>query len=236
LLRFKTQIPYIIILTTLFAMIMSDIFSGVCLAALFRNDKTAFNTTNLIRLHIMANSDSPEDQELKLAIRDAVLSEVKGYLAHAGTKQEVWQILSGSLKRIEDAARDAISAHGESYDVKVELGTFAFPSCSYGDLNVPAGDYDAVRVILGSGTGQNWWCVLFPPLCFIELADDGRIKGLDPNISPGEALQKLNLNLGASYKSASYKAPIDSVLLSTTLIVERLALSGQPTLSLRGLL
>ena len=236
MLRFKTQIPYIIILTTLFAMIMSDIFSGVCLAALFRNDKTAFNTTNLIRLHIMANSDSPEDQELKLAIRDAVLSEVKGILPMPVQNKRYGRYSPVALKGLK-MLREMPSQRTEKATMsKLNLGHLPFRHAATGILTCLPVIMMLFESSLAAAQFKNWWCVLFPPLCFIELADDGRIKGLDPNISPGEALQKLNLNLGASYKSASYKAPIDSVLLSTTLIVERLALSEQPTLSLGGLL
>jgi stage II sporulation protein R len=231
LLRVKTAKPHLITLIMLCAMVMSEMFCGACLAALLGDEQTAFNTTNLIRLHIMANSDSPEDQALKLAIRDTVLMEVKGLLVEATTKYEVWQILSESLKKIEDAARNEIGARGKCYEVTVELGTFAFPPCSYGDLQVPAGDYDAIRVMLGSGTGRNWWCVLFPPLCFIEVADDGKIQGLDTSTSPGEALLRLDLSL-----KTSYSTPWDLRFRSTIPVLERFAFSRRLSLSLRDLL
>jgi stage II sporulation protein R len=215
LLRVKTAKPHLITLIMLCAMVMSEMFCGACLAALLGDEQTAFNTTNLIRLHIMANSDSPEDQALKLAIRDTVLMEVKGLLVEATTKYEVWQILSESLKKIEDAARNEIGARGKCY----------------GDLQVPAGDYDAIRVMLGSGTGRNWWCVLFPPLCFIEVADDGKIQGLDTSTSPGEALLRLDLSL-----KTSYSAPWDLRFRSTIPVLERFAFSRRLSLSLRDLL
>jgi stage II sporulation protein R len=231
LLQVKTAKPLIMILIMLCVMLMSEVSLGVCLAAFLRDEQTAFNTTNLIRLHIMANSDSPDDQVLKLEIRDTVLREVKGLLVEATAKHEVWQILSENLSRIEDAARHEIDTRGKYYDVTVELGTFAFPQCSYGDVQVPAGDYDAIRVVLGSGTGRNWWCVLFPPLCFIEVADNGKIQGLGTNTSPGEALLKLNLSL-----SASYSTPWDLRSRSTIPVLEMLAFSKRLSLSLRNLL
>lgn len=193
--RAKTVKPILTVLFILVTMMISEMFFGASFAALPGDAKTAFNTTNLIRLHIMANSDSPEDQALKMMIRDTVLREVERLLLEATTKCEVWQILSESIGRIEDAARDEVGRLGKCYEVTVEFGTFSFPQCSYGNLQVPAGDYDAIRVVLGRGTGQNWWCVLFPPLCFIEVADGGRIRGLDSDTSPGERLLKLDLGL-----------------------------------------
>jgi stage II sporulation protein R len=231
LLRVKTAKPFLIILIILVAMIMSEVFFGACFAALIRDEQTAFNTTNLIRLHILANSDSPDDQALKLVIRDTVLREVKGLLVEATTKHEVWQILSESLSRIEDAARNEIGSRGKYYDVTVELGTFTFPPCSYGDLQVPAGDYDAIRVMLGSGTGQNWWCVLFPPLCFIEVADDGRIQGLDASTSPGEALLRLDLSLNTPYSTPWVYRSVSAIP-----VLEMFAFSSRLSLSLRDLL
>lgn len=186
--------PILTVLLVLVAIIVSEVFSGATFAALLREAETAFNTTNLIRLHILANSDASDDQAVKTVIRDTVLREVKALIPAAATKFEVWQILSESISRIEDAARSEISNQGKCYDVTVELGTFSFPQCSYGDIQVPAGDYDAIRVVLGRGTGQNWWCVLFPPLCFIEITDDGKIQGLDTDVSPGEVLLRLELN------------------------------------------
>jgi stage II sporulation protein R len=231
LLQVKTAKPILIILIILLAMIMSEAFFGPCFAALLGDGLTAFNTTNLIRLHIMANSDSPDDQVLKLAIRDTVLREVKGLLAEATTKPEVWQILSESITRLEDAARNEIDNRGKSYDVTVELGTFAFPQCNYGNLQVPAGDYDAIRVMLGSGVGRNWWCVLFPPLCFIELADDGRIQGLDTSASPGELLLRLDFSLRAS-NSTPRIYRVDAAIP----VIEVIAFKDRLSLSLRDLL
>lgn len=229
--RAKTVKPILTVLFILVTMMMSEVFFGASFAALLGDAKTAFNTTNLIRLHIMANSDSPEDQALKMVIRNTVLREVERLLLEATTKREVWQILSESIGRIEDAARDEVGRLGKSYEVTVELGTFPFPQCSYGNLLVPAGDYDAIRVVLGRGTGQNWWCVLFPPLCFIEVADGGRIRGLDSNTSPGEALLRLDLNF-----KTSLGRPWDYYSATAIPILELSAFSTCLSLSLEDLL
>ena len=228
--RAKT-VKFCLIVLFVLAIMMLEVSSGESFAQLLHDAKTAFNTTNLIRLHIMANSDSPDDQALKMVIRDTVLREVRGLLIEATTKPEVWQVLSESISRIENAARDELDKEGKCYDVTVELGTFSFPPCTYGDFQVPQGDYDAIRVILGRGAGQNWWCVLFPPLCFIEIADGGRIQGLDSNISPDEALLRLNMNF-----KASLNEPWIHDFLIAIPILEMSGLSAYLPLSLKDLL
>ena len=232
LLQIRT-VKLILVISTIImaAVMMLQGFSKADSARLSPDAETAFNTTNLIRLHIMANSDSLDDQTLKMMIRNAVIKETGSLLAGADTKREVWQILSDSLERIRDIAADQVRDAGKSYDVIVELGTFSFPSCNYGSLHVPAGDYDAIRVVLGQGTGKNWWCVLFPPLCFIDIADDGRIRGLDANASPGEALLRLDLDSKVLINGISVH---DSVMWIP--FVESLASAPCLFLSLKGLL
>ncbi|MCR4403200.1 MAG: stage II sporulation protein R [Firmicutes bacterium] len=158
----------------------------------------AFNTENLIRLHVVANSDSPEDQALKLAVRDAVLARAKDILGSVATKEEAWRVLREDAGKIEAVASERVLAAGKSYGAQVEMGTFPFPERTYGSVTLPGGNYDAVRVILGAGKGRNWWCVLFPPLCFIQLDGNREVKGLALELSPGEALAKLRLDFGAS--------------------------------------
>ena len=109
----------------------------------------------LVRLHVVANSDSKEDQELKLKVRDAVLKESEGY-------EEITEEL---LKSMEKAARDCIAEEGYDYDVTVELGQMWFDTRVYDEFSLPAGKYEAVKVRIGKGEGKNWWCVVFPPLC-----------------------------------------------------------------------
>ena len=107
-----------------------------------------------LRLHVMANSDSEGDQELKLKVRDAILEEADGF---ERTESKLWLI--------EDAAREIIQAEGYDYPVKAELVNMFFTTRQYGDITVPAGRYDAVRLTIGQGEGENWWCVMFPPMC-----------------------------------------------------------------------
>ncbi|NLY29240.1 MAG: stage II sporulation protein R [Firmicutes bacterium] len=130
----------------------------------------AFNVESLIRLHVLANSDSPGDQDLKLKVRDAVLTETRHLLAGVTTKTEAWEQLQLHKDMVQGAAQEVVNRSGKDYPVKVQLGEYAFPERTYGSVLVPAGDYQAVKIVIGEGKGRNWWCVLFPPLCLIESA------------------------------------------------------------------
>lgn len=115
----------------------------------------------LVRLHVLAVDDSEEEQAVKLRVRDAVLDCLSARLEGAESKAEAAEILSRSLPEIRSAAAEA--AGGRS--VTVTLGRERYPTRFYGELALPAGEYDSLRVILGEGRGRNWWCVVFPPLC-----------------------------------------------------------------------
>ncbi|MDF2630675.1 MAG: stage sporulation protein [Symbiobacteriaceae bacterium] len=128
----------------------------------------AYLQANLIRLHVVANSDSDADQALKRAVRDAILAEVTPLFAGARTRPEAEAAIAGALDRIEATAAKVIADHGQTYGVHAEVGEYAFPARSYGELFVPAGQYSALRVTLGEAQGANWWCVLFPPMCFLD--------------------------------------------------------------------
>lgn len=123
---------------------------------------------NLIRLHVVANSDSPEDQALKLRVRDSIIEYMEVQLKDSQDIEQTKFIVKENLSRIEDIAREEMQKNGKSYEVKADLGTYSFPTKLYGDITLPAGNYQALRVVLGKGDGANWWCVLFPPLCFVD--------------------------------------------------------------------
>lgn len=123
----------------------------------------------LIRFHVLANSDSEQDQALKRAVRDAILKEVAPKLAISESLDESRQILKEIRPEMEDIARSVVKAWSKEYSIHTEYGHFSFPTKSYGSLVLPAGDYEALRVVIGEGQGSNWWCVLFPPLCFIDI-------------------------------------------------------------------
>jgi len=123
----------------------------------------------LIRFHVLANSDSEQDQAMKQAVRDAILKEVSPQLSVSQSLDESRQILKKVRPDMADIARSVVKAWGKDYAIHTEYGHFSFPTKSYGTLVLPAGDYEALRVVIGEGQGSNWWCVLFPPLCFIDI-------------------------------------------------------------------
>lgn len=128
----------------------------------------------LIRVHFLANSDSPADQELKLAVRDAVIGAFGPEFSAARTREEAESLIRLRWGDIQEVAHRTVRAAGYSYPVRLELGRFSFPAVDTGLIALPAGEYQALRVIIGAGRGHNFWCVLFPPLCFG--AKDGGIR------------------------------------------------------------
>lgn len=122
---------------------------------------------NLIRLHIIADSDSDADQAVKLKVRDAVLKSVGDRLS-SGDREECKEEIINNLGKIEEIADDVLRENGFNYTAHAEYGKFPFPEKTYKSMTLPAGEYYGVRVVLGSGGGHNWWCVMYPPLCFKE--------------------------------------------------------------------
>ena len=119
----------------------------------------------VVRLHVLANSDSEEDQALKLKVRDAVLEQATEALEGVETREEACRRLTAILPKLEETARAVISTNGYDYSVRAELAETAFPTKDYDGFSLPAGEYLALRVLIGEAAGQNWWCVVFPPLC-----------------------------------------------------------------------
>ena len=119
----------------------------------------------VVRLHILANSDSEEDQALKLRVRDRVLERATELLEQTGDRREAADVLQSHLPELERIAAEEISACGYEYDVTAEVANTMFPTKEYDGFTLPAGEYLALRVLIGAAEGQNWWCVVFPPLC-----------------------------------------------------------------------
>lgn len=122
----------------------------------------------LIRFHVIANSDSDEDQALKLKVRDRVIEELSVKLNEAKTLDEARNILVENIDFVNDVAKEVVIENNYNYDIKTTLSNENFPDKIYGDYVFPQGNYEAFRVIIGSGSGHNWWCVMFPPLCFVD--------------------------------------------------------------------
>lgn len=142
----------------------------------------AYDTSNLIRLHVVANSDTPTDQEVKLAVRDAIL-KASGELFTSTPPENAVEVVTANLSLFQRVAENVLRANGYDYPVGVEFGTFSFPERAYGPLMLPAGQYQAVRVVLGEGEGANWWCILFPPLCYLDVVGGNRetVWGITPS-------------------------------------------------------
>ena len=132
------------------------------------------NPEDYIRIHVRANSDSGEDQSVKLAVRDAVVQYLAPLSVGITDKEEMWTLLQSKKGEIQRTANDTLLSCGYAYGSRVTLGRESFPTKSYGDLTLDAGEYDAVIVELGTGEGQNWWCVAFPPMCFIAAEETGK--------------------------------------------------------------
>lgn len=127
-------------------------------------------TKEVIRFHVRANSDSEEDQALKLLVRDAILEALGPEMAEVSSKEEARAVMEANLEQIEEIGRTVISNAGYDYEIHAYLTVEEFPIKNYGDFLFPAGEYEALRVDIGKKNGGNWWCVMYPGLCFVDTA------------------------------------------------------------------
>jgi len=125
---------------------------------------------SILRFHVLAHSDDLADQQLKLSVRDAVLNEYRQVLTNAESRLESIAIIREELPNIERIAAETVAEAGYDHDVKAALSSQFFPTRAYGELRLPPGMYDALTIRIGSAVGENWWCVVFPPLCFVDEA------------------------------------------------------------------
>ena len=143
-------------------LIAMSLFLASGVAATRTQDQLA---EKVVRLHVLAHSDSEEDQALNLQVRDAVLSNAEVLLAPVSDRKEAEGLLRGQLLELETVAEETVRAAGYDYPVSVELADTEFPTKAYEGFVLPAGEYLALRVLIGDAEGQNWWCVVYPPLC-----------------------------------------------------------------------
>lgn len=143
-------------------------------------------SNSVFRLHVLANSDSKEDQDLKYKVRDSLLNYMNSICNNCSNKEEAINLVEQNQNNFKQIALDTIHNEGYNYDVNINIGNFEFPTKTYGDISLPAGSYDALRVEIGKAEGQNWWCVMFPPLCFVDVSS---------GIVPEESKEMLNENL-----------------------------------------
>lgn len=145
------------------------LYSTICAISYAQNISNDI-ANSVFRLHVIANSDSEEDQNLKYKIRDKLLEYMNSICENCKSKEESIAIVKENKDNFEQIAIHTIKEEGYSYGVKINIGNFEFPTKNYGDISLPAGYYDALRVEIGEAKGQNWWCVMFPPLCFVDVS------------------------------------------------------------------
>lgn len=122
----------------------------------------------LIRFHVIANSDNDEDQQLKLKVKNRVIDYLYPYLSNSSSLDNSREIIKDNMDEVKRISKDVIKEEGYDYDVNLQLSRENFPDKSYGNIVLPQGNYEAFRIIIGKGQGRNWWCVMFPPLCFVD--------------------------------------------------------------------
>lgn len=133
-----------------------------------QNDMQKDIADKIIRFHVRANSDSDEDQQLKLMVKDRVISYLSNEMNASTSKCDSMSYIENNLDAIEAVALEVITEQGYNYTVNAYITKEFFPTKSYGDVTIPCGEYDAFRIDIGDNSGKNWWCILYPPLCFVE--------------------------------------------------------------------
>lgn len=126
-------------------------------------------SAELVRFHVRANSDSAEDQELKLLVKDAVVKYMEELLADSESVEESIELIEANMESILNTAMEVIHENGYSYDIYGYIAEEYFPLRIYGDVALPPGEYRTFRIDIGEAEGKNWWCVLYPPLCFVDI-------------------------------------------------------------------
>ena len=138
---------------------------------------------SVLRLHVLANSDSESDQTLKLKVRDRVLAEAETILPEGASLEEAERRLEENLPRLAAASAEVVAQEGYDYPVSASLEETWFPTKEYEDFALPAGRYQALRIVIGEGEGQNWWCVVFPPLCLGSVSETTRETALEAGMN-----------------------------------------------------
>lgn len=147
----------------------------ILLGILITLRQPAVDTTSIaeqiIRLHVLANSDSDDDQALKLQLKEALLEKMSSQLSHAASAEEIRSYVESNKEMLISYAEQFVQRNGYAYSVAISLEECYFPTKAYGDMIFPSGNYEALKIVIGEGEGKNWWCVLYPPLCFVEVTD-----------------------------------------------------------------
>lgn len=171
-----------------FFIIIFLLFASIYYSIVYLYNIQTSISNKIIRLHVIANSDSIIDQELKLKVRDETVAYLAPLLKNSKNINESRKIIKENLENLENIAIETLAPFN-NHTATAELTNSNFPTKKYGDFSFPAGDYEALKITIGEGQGQNWWCVMFPPLCFtdssIEFSEDS-IETLNENLSEKE--------------------------------------------------
>lgn len=162
------------------------LYTSICAFSYAQNVSSDI-ANSVFRLHVIANSDSKKDQDLKYKVRDNLISYMNELCKDCSSKDEAIKIANEHQNDFYKIAQKTISENGYHYDISIKIGNFQFPTKNYGDISLPAGYYDALRVEIGKAAGQNWWCVMFPPLCFIDVTS-----GVVPEESKKELMENMS--------------------------------------------
>lgn len=167
--KINTKMKIRIVLSVLMLIVTIGLMATCIYAQVSKIDIASENYKDkLIRFHVLANSDSEEDQQLKLKVRDAVIDYLQPKLRDSKSINESERIILEEEGNLINICRDVIEKNGYNYDVHIDLGYSKFPTKQYSSVVLPAGEYKALRILIGKGQGKNWWCVMFPPLCFVD--------------------------------------------------------------------
>lgn len=170
-----------------FILIIFLLFIYISICSISYVNAVSKNIQNSVfRLHVIANSNSDADQNLKYLVRDKILEYININSTQNMSKQDVIEFANNNIDEIKKIAENTIHENGYNYTAEVNIGNFAFPTKTYGDISFPAGFYDALKVEIGKAEGKNWWCVMFPPLCFVDVTS---------GIVPEESKETLKENL-----------------------------------------
>ena len=168
-LKINTKIKIRIVVSVLMLIVTVGLMATTIYGQVSKIDTaSASYKDKLIRFHVLANSDSEEDQQLKLKVRDAVIDYLQPKLRNSKSINESEKIIINEEDNLINICEDVIQANGYDYGVDIELGYSNFPTKQYSSVVLPAGEYKALRILIGKGQGKNWWCVMFPPLCFVD--------------------------------------------------------------------
>ncbi|WP_375004633.1 stage II sporulation protein R [Bacillus velezensis] len=169
-------------------------------------DKPVVIPDEAIRLRILANSDNDEDQKLKRQIRDAVNKQITDWVKDITSIEEARRLIRSKLPEIKEIVKQTMKEKGAHQSVSVQFNKISFPTKLYGNMVYPAGKYEAILITLGNGEGANWWCVLFPPLCFLDFSNGEAVKDQEDGGQKQEETQKQTKKVLDDVKAKADKA------------------------------